>query len=240
MEKSARKVLLAGIIIAIVFWFFDATVDAFVFEDGDLRDVLLTPDLKEAWMRLVIMALIVGMSLYARRHIIEFERMKVKSRELAATDRLTQTFNREMFDELIALEMERAKRINYPLSMLMFDLDNFKDVNDIYGHSFGDMMLKQVADIIRAHTRKINLLVRWVGDEFIIISVDTPLEGAATHSERLRQAIEFFSFEKVGKLTASFGVAQFKKDDTKDSVLKRLNDALYRAKNQGGNWVEKG
>jgi diguanylate cyclase (GGDEF)-like protein len=136
--------------------------------------------------------------------------------------------------------MERAHRFDHPLSMLMFDLDNFKDVNDTYGHGVGDLVLKQVADVIRAHTRKINLLIRWGGDEFIVIPVETSLDGAAVLSERLRQAIEFFAFERAGKLTASFGVVQFKDEDTETTILKRLDDALYRAKNSGGNRVEKG
>ncbi|MEE9543116.1 MAG: GGDEF domain-containing protein [Thermodesulfobacteriota bacterium] len=240
MEKPARKVLLFGIIIAIVFWFFDATIEALIFKGGSLTDVLLTPDLREVWKRLVIMALIVGSSLYARRHIMELDRMKGELVSLATTDTLTKAFNRTMYDEIIVLEIERARRFSHPLSMLMFDLDNFKDVNDTYGHVVGDEVLKQVADVIRAHTRKINLLVRWGGDEFIVIPVETALDGAAVLSERLRQAIEFFVFEKIGKLTASFGVIQFKEDDTEVTILKRLDDALYKAKNNGGNRVEKG
>jgi diguanylate cyclase (GGDEF)-like protein len=240
MEKPARKVVLAGFLIAIFFWFFDAAVDTYIFEGGDLRDLLLMPDLQEAWMRLLGMALIIGSSLYARRYILELERMKGKLRGLATTDSLTQAYNRAMYDEIITLEMERAKRFVHPLSMLMFDLDNFKDVNDNYGHATGDIVLKKVADIIRAHTRKINLLVRWGGDEFIVIPVETALDGAAVLSERLRQAIEFHTFEKVGKLTASFGVVQIREDDTEVTILKRLDDALYKAKNGGGNRVEKG
>ena len=241
MKKPARKILLAGIIIAIVFWFFDATIEAFIFKGGSLTDVMLTPDLREVWKRLSIMGLIVLLSIYSRRHIIELERMKSKFKGLATTDSLTKAFNRAKFDEIFELEVERAKRFNHPLSMLMFDLDNFKDANDIYGHGVGDEVLKQVADVIRAHTRKINLLIRWGGDEFIIIPVETSLEGAAVVSERLRQAIELFAFEKVGRLTASFGVVQFNKDDDTESIiLKRLDDALYKAKNGGGNRVEKG
>ena len=240
MKKPARKVLLAGIIIAIVFWFFDATIEAFIFKGGSLTDVMLTPDLREAWKRLVIMGLIILLSLYSRRHIIELEHMKGELKGLATTDSLTKAFNRAKFDEIFDLEVERSKRFNHPLSMLMFDLDNFKDANDTYGHGVGDEVLKQVADVIRAHTRKINLLIRWGGDEFIVIPVETTLEGAAVVSERLRQAIELFSFEKVGRLTASFGVVQFKDDDTEATILKRLDDALYRAKNSGGNRVEKG
>ncbi len=239
MGNSARKVLLLGIIIAIIFWFFDAFVDAFIFKGGDIKDLLLTPDLREAWMRLVIMGLIVGMSLYARRHIIELERMRAELKGLATTDSLTKAYNRAKFEDLIEVEIERAKRFKHSLSIVMFDIDDFKSVNDTYGHAAGDEVLKEFAGIARAHTRKINHLIRWGGDEFIIVPVETAIEGAVILCERLRVAIEGFDFKKAGKVTASFGAAQYREeDDTKETLLKRLDDALYRAKGDGGNKVE--
>lgn len=238
MGNPARKVLLAGIIIAIVFWFFDASVDAFIFKGGSFTDVILIPDLREVWKRIVIMALIVGVSLYSRRHIIELERMRAELKGLATTDSLTKAYNRVKFEEIIEVEIERARRFIHPLSILMFDIDNFKGVNDTYGHAVGDEVLKEFADIARAHTRKINHLIRWGGDEFIIVPVETALLGASILSERLRTAIEDFDFKKAGKVTASFGVAQYREGDTKETLLKRLDDALYRAKADGGNKVE--
>jgi diguanylate cyclase (GGDEF)-like protein len=238
MENSAKKVLLVGIIIAIVFWFFDASVDVFIFEHGSLRDVLLTPDLRTVWKRIVIMALIVGMSLYARRHIIELDIMRAELKGLATTDSLTGAYNRAKFEEIIELEIERAKRFIHPLSILMFDIDNFKGVNDTYGHAVGDEVLKEFTGIARAHTRKINHLIRWGGDEFIIVPVETTLSGAVILSKRLRGAIEDFDFTKAGSVTASFGVAQYREEDTKETLLKRLDDALYKAKGGGGNKVE--
>lgn len=238
MGNPARKVLLLGIIIAIVFWFFDASVDAFLFKGGTFTDVIFIPDLREVWKRIVIMALIVGMSLYARRHILELEQMRAELKGLATIDTLTKVYNRAKFEEIIALEIERAKRFRHSLSIVMFDIDNFKGVNDTYGHGVGDEVLKEFANIARAHTRKINHIVRWGGDEFIIVPVETPLKGAAILSERLREAIEIFDFEKAGKVTASFGVAQYREEDTKEILLKRLDDALYKAKDGGGNKVE--
>ncbi len=238
MGNPARKVLLVGIIIAIIFWFFDASVDAFIFKGSSFTDVILTPDLREVWKRIVIMALIVGTSLYARRHIIELERMRAELKGLATTDSLTKAYNRAKFEEIIELEIERAKRFKHPLSILMFDIDNFKGVNDTYGHGVGDEVLKEFTGIARAHTRRINHLIRWGGDEFIIVPVETALLGASILSERLRAAIEDFDFTKAGAVTASFGAAQYRDDDTKETLLKRLDDALYRAKANGGNKVE--
>ncbi|MBE9532222.1 MAG: GGDEF domain-containing protein, partial [Proteobacteria bacterium] len=178
------------------------------------------------------------MGLYARRHVIELERMKVELRGVATTDSLTGAYNRMKFEEIIDIEIERAKRFTHPLSLLMFDIDEFKRVNDTHGHGVGDEVLKEFAGIAKAHTRKINHLVRWGGDEFIIVPVETPLKGAAILSDRLRQAIETHDFGKVGKISASFGVAQYNEGDTKETLLKRLDDALYNAKNGGGNKVE--
>jgi diguanylate cyclase (GGDEF)-like protein len=237
-EKPSRKILILGILIAILFWLFDASVDAFLLNEGGFIESILAPEIMEVWMRTIIMGLIIGLSVYSRKHIIELEEMKAELKELATTDRLTQAYNRTKFDEIIALEMERARRFNHPLSILMFDIDNFKKVNDTFGHTYGDHVLRDIADIVRGHTRRINHLVRWGGDEFIIVPIETNLEGAGVLSERLRGAIDSFGFDKVGKITASFGVAQLKDDDTEDAFLKRVDDALYKAKTTGGNRVE--
>ncbi len=172
------------------------------------------------------------------RDITNNKRLEEELKKLVITDKLTKAYNRTKFEEIIAIEMERAKRFAHPLSMLMFDIDGFKKTNDTFGHLIGDYVLKTVANIIRNHTRKINHLIRWGGDEFVIIPVETTLEGAKVLSERLRIAIESFDFEKVGKITASFGISQYKIDDTEDSFLKRADDALFKAKKNGGNCVE--
>jgi diguanylate cyclase (GGDEF)-like protein len=239
IEKPGKKILLAGMLAAIFFWFFDATVDAFIFKEGGLVDIILAPDTNNVWTRLTIMGLIIGLSAYSRKHIVELEQMKVKLEGLAATDTLTQAYNRAKYEEIIAIEMERARRFDHPLSMLMFDIDGFKKINDTFGHAVGDYVLKNIADIVRRHSRKINHLIRWGGDEFIIVPIETNLEGAGVLSERLRNAIESFGFDKAGKITVSFGAAQFENDDTEDTFLKRVDDALYKAKTNGGNRIER-
>lgn len=170
--------------------------------------------------------------------ITERKRMENKLRKQATTDTLTQTYNRRKFEEIIDIEMERAKRFHHPLSILMFDIDNFKKVNDTFGHSIGDYVLKTVADIVRKHTRTINYFIRWGGEEFVIISVETDLDEAKIQSERLRKAIESYSFDIVDEITASFGVTQYKDDDTASTFIKRADDALYQAKVKGKNRVE--
>lgn len=158
-------------------------------------------------------------------------------RESATIDKLTKTFNRLKFEEIVSIEMERSVRYVHPLSMLLFDIDKFKQVNDTKGHLVGDEAIKAVVNVAQKHMRRVNHLVRWGGDEFIILPVETELDGARILAERIRQSIEMFDFGVAGRLTVSFGISMFKDGDSEDSFLKRADDALYKAKEQGGNCI---
>lgn len=129
-------------------------------------------------------------------------------------------------------------RYKSPLSLSILDIDYFKKVNDTFGHSIGDEVMKAIADIIKANNRDTSYLFRWGGEEFVIIVTEADIEGARIHAERLRKAIEEHAFEKAGTITASFGVAQYMEGDTPDSLLKRADSALYKAKFKGRNRVE--
>ncbi len=159
-------------------------------------------------------------------------------KRLATTDKLTGAYNRTKFQEIIDREIERVKRHNQPLSMIIFDIDHFKAVNDSYGHSVGDYVLKTIADIVRENIRKIDYFVRWGGEEFMIISSETNLDDAYALAERIREIIENYTFEEAGKITVSFGVTEFKENDTENSLVKRADDAMYSAKRKGRNLVE--
>jgi diguanylate cyclase (GGDEF)-like protein len=159
-------------------------------------------------------------------------------RRLAATDKLTGAYNRTKCHEILEREIERVKRHNQPLSIIIFDIDHFKEVNDRYGHSAGDYVLKTIADIVRESIRKIDYFVRWGGEEFMIISSETNLKDVSALAERIREIIESSTFEDVGKVTVSFGVTEFRENDTEDSLIKRADDAMYEAKKKGRNRVE--
>lgn len=159
-------------------------------------------------------------------------------RRLAATDKLTGAYNRTKCHEILEREIERVKRHNQPLSIIIFDIDRFKKVNDRYGHSAGDYVLKTVADIVRESIRKIDYFVRWGGEEFMIISSETNLKEGSALAERIREIIESSTFKDVGKVTVSFGVTEFRANDTEDSLIKRADDAMYEAKKKGRNRVE--
>jgi diguanylate cyclase (GGDEF)-like protein/PAS domain S-box-containing protein len=157
---------------------------------------------------------------------------------LATTDKLTGAYNRTKFKEIIEREIARVKRFNTKLSMIIFDIDHFKEVNDKYGHNFGDHVLKTLAHIVQDNIRRVDYFVRWGGEEFMIISSDTDIKKAHALAERIRIIIERKQFKNKRKVTVSFGVTEFKRSDTENSFIKRADDTMYRAKRKGRNRVE--
>jgi diguanylate cyclase (GGDEF)-like protein len=161
-------------------------------------------------------------------------------KEHASTDSLTKAYNRLKFDEIIEREINRSKRYDQVLSLIAFDIDHFKTVNDNFGHLFGDYVLKTIVNLTKDNIRGVDYLARWGGEEFMIILPETGLERAEALAQRIKEEIENYKFNKIVKVTVSFGVAQFKKDDSEDTLIKRADDALYKAKNKGRNRVEIG
>jgi len=157
--------------------------------------------------------------------------------DLATSDQLTGLNNRRSLDAMLAAEMERSSRYHESLSIIMFDVDHFKNINDTWGHAVGDEVLKQISRIATALVRGPDDLFRWGGEEFLIVAPHTDLQGAIVLAEKLRQAIEGDTFPSVGALTASFGVAEHRPAEDCEDCFKRVDQALYRAKNNGRNRV---
>lgn len=160
-----------------------------------------------------------------------------KIEQLSITDKLTQLYNRTKIDELFQLELSKTRRYEEPLTIVLIDLDHFKQVNDQYGHLVGDQVLQHLSLILKDNVRSTDHLGRWGGEEFIIICPNTNLEQALYSAEKLRNVIAETDFPEVGTKTASFGVASINKDDNEDSVTKRADDCLYMAKEKGRNIV---
>ncbi len=165
-------------------------------------------------------------------------KLNKKLHALAHKDPLTGTQNRLAFMKAIEEEIERAKRYKTPLSIIMFDIDFFKKINDTYGHGIGDEVLKKLAETIEKNLRKTDKLFRIGGEEFIIILPNTNIENAKIVAEKLRKAICKTDFGKPGRITISLGVTSFTKEDNEDSFLDRVDKALYMAKNNGRNRLE--
>lgn len=156
---------------------------------------------------------------------------------LAGTDELTCLYNRYYLDKRIMSEIERAERYQQPLSLILFDLDHFKRVNDTWGHAAGDTVLVAVADQVTHLIRYPDILARWGGEEFAILLPQTSLKGAALVAEKVRQHLESYLHPGIGQVTSSFGVATLKPSERWESWFKRVDLALYQAKAEGRNKV---
>jgi diguanylate cyclase (GGDEF)-like protein/PAS domain S-box-containing protein len=156
----------------------------------------------------------------------------------ATTDPLTGIPNRTKFNEAFSTEILRSKRFRLPLSLIIFDIDNFKIINDTYGHNIGDGVLQYLAGLVAKVVRKNDLFARWGGEEFLIMVTNTGQHGAEMFAERLRLLIDKYKFPEVGNITCSFGVAEFAYNDTDESLINRTDQALYQAKGRGKNRVE--
>lgn len=163
--------------------------------------------------------------------------------ELAITDYLTNLYNRRHFMERSTQELKRAKRSKQPLSILMLDIDQFKNINDTYGHETGDFALKQVVDTLRSNLRDIDILGRMGGDEFTALLPNTNIQDAFKLAERVRRDMEQTQFQTQGEsftiaITISIGVAAFtNKTSNIDDILRNADTALYEAKRAGRNRV---
>ena len=157
---------------------------------------------------------------------------------VAVTDRLTGLYNRVKLDETMTGEYDRAQRNGNPFAMILLDIDHFKKINDNHGHPAGDAVLIKLAQILTHTIRKTDIVGRWGGEEFLIISPETDGPGAANLAGKLRLSIESNVFPTVGRVTASFGVASYQQRDTITRMIERTDQALYAAKEKGRNRVE--
>ena len=160
-----------------------------------------------------------------------------KLKEIASHDIMTGCLTRSAGIRILENTMKNSERNKKPLSMLLLDIDHFKRVNDNWGHLMGDKVLKRVAKIVQAEIRDNDSVIRTGGEEFVVLLPDTDAENAVLTAERLRIAIESFLHPSVGKVTASFGVAEKRKEDNRITWYKRVDDALYHAKETGRNRV---
>jgi diguanylate cyclase (GGDEF)-like protein len=156
----------------------------------------------------------------------------------ATTDPLTGLCNRLKFDQALANEVSRSARYQIPLSLVFYDIDHFKQINDAHGHQTGDKVLIQVSKLVADNIRGTDLLARWGGEEFIIMFPACDGRTACHAAEKLRLAIAQAVFEGVGAVTCSFGVAQHVEGTNADTLVARADRALYRAKINGRNRVE--
>jgi two-component system cell cycle response regulator len=162
---------------------------------------------------------------------------------LATTDPLTRVLNRRAFLDRLTAEVDRSRRYDSTLALLLFDVDHFKRINDTVGHLAGDSVLRQMGALLEDAVRKVDIVARYGGEEFVAILPETSADGATTFAERLRERIALQSFDigsqRVLRLTVSIGIATFPSVGvaSTDDLINRADEALYRAKAAGRNQV---
>lgn len=157
---------------------------------------------------------------------------------LANYDSLTKAANRALYRRVMERECKRARRKNQHLSLVIFDIDHFKEINDTHGHSVGDSVLRSIAGVVKRNIEKNHVFARVGGEEFAVIVPDTSGEEAVQLGERLRKAIERTPMGTAGSVTVSVGVAEFREGDDPITLFERADDALYKAKKHGRNQTE--
>ena len=157
--------------------------------------------------------------------------------EKASKDSLTKLFNRGKFDDVLSKEISIANAIEAPLSLIFLDIDYFKTVNDTHGHDIGDSVLIELAELLRNTIRKGDFVARWGGEEFIITLRSTNIARASILAEKIRESVELHEFTDGGNQTVSLGVSEYIFNESKDSLLKRVDKALYKAKESGRNRI---
>jgi diguanylate cyclase (GGDEF)-like protein len=169
---------------------------------------------------------------------LELEELARKLDFRAITDPLTGLFNRRKLNHELSLEIARAERQGTSLSVVIFDVDYFKAINDTNGHQFGDKVLIELSKFVANRIRKTDVLARWGGEEFMILVPGS--NGYRTHqfAENLRESLRLFATGEAGIVTCSFGVAEFVVGDTPETLISRADEALYRAKINGRDRVE--
>jgi len=169
--------------------------------------------------------------------ITRSEKYKEKLEHISKTDMLTSIGNRYKFDEDIKREFFRAKRYKSPLSLVMLDIDYFKKVNDTYGHDAGDQALIALSKEVRSLLRYSDIFCRYGGEEFIIIMPESTMIESKISANRIRKHVEELQIKDISHITISLGVTELQEDDTLESLLKRVDKALYLSKENGRNRV---
>jgi len=218
------------------------------YKEGDLRGGIsvtfnidkIERDLKKNSYIIIFFGLILALMMVAAtymlysRLLVKLSESRKKIEEIAITDELTSLYNRRHLLSRFDEEFTKASRLNSPLGCIMIDIDNFKYINDTFGHLTGDKILKGVSLIIRSSIRAYDIAGRFGGEEFLIILPETKSDGTKTVAEKILKTIKEATFLNDLRITISAGIANLTKDDDSlDSLIKRADDAMYKAKNTG-------
>lgn len=193
-------------------------------------------------MKVVFVVCFVSLSVFSFFHELSREYMEKKLETAASHDPLTGLLNRREMERVLQSESLRSIRYKRPFSLMICDIDNFKKINDIYGHKFGDAVLKMIAETFIKNTRVHEYICRWGGEEFLILLPETPADGGEIVAERLRSRVSeekiVFGKEEIA-VTMSFGVGAFNPSLSIEENIDLIDKAMYKAKRSGKNCVRK-
>ena len=175
----------------------------------------------------------VSLFLFSLRRLSELKKSFEITKEMSIKDHLTGLYNRRVIEDFYEIEKNRINRSESNLSLLIIDIDNFKKINDIFGHNTGDFVLKEFSKILRKSTRNIDIIARWGGEEFLILCPHTKACDNDIIGNRILSDVRSFSFTDVKSLSASIGIVNIKKDEDFKDAIKRADDLLYKAKHSG-------
>jgi len=201
---------------------------------GHFIDIVLN-NIRILFMVLTLLAILLSILL----SMLTFNENKKRQAmyDFAVHDALTGIYNRHGVNEVLNQKLEEFKRNKKDFSVIFFDIDFFKKVNDTYGHDMGDYVLENIVKIVATEIRASDIFARWGGEEFIIFLPNTKSIYAVDIAEKLRKLIQNHAFSNIKNVTCSFGVTQLMEQDTKSSFLKRVDTLLYKAKESGRNKV---
>jgi two-component system cell cycle response regulator len=157
--------------------------------------------------------------------------------ELSQTDQLTKLYNRRFILKVLNDELYRAKRYKTVFSIILFDIDHFKQVNDVFGHNAGDEVLNDISALVRKIVRTTDKVSRWGGEEFLILCTETDGKNAKILAEKIRKAVESYNFPIDRQVTISGGVAEYSNEDNISELIEKADEKLYQAKNSGRNKI---
>lgn len=169
--------------------------------------------------------------------ISESKRVEQRLRDLSEKDALTEIYNRRTFYVKVEELIQESNKKKIPFSLVMFDIDNFKHINDTYGHLVGDDVLKIITELINDDKRHKDQVFRFGGEEFFLVLPNTKIDGAIKVASRIHEMIGNLNMPKVGKVTVSMGVVEYIKNESIDDSIKRVDDLMYAAKKLGKNKV---
>jgi diguanylate cyclase (GGDEF)-like protein len=174
----------------------------------------------------------------SKEHSMRVRLEAAKLYGLAHTDPLTSIANRRSIMEALRQALEQNQRTEQPLSLVLLDLDRFKQINDQYGHEMGDRVLIHTAQVLQQNLRQSDLLGRWGGEEFVLLLPNTPIQEAHQLCKRLQRLLAENPLDSLPPVSASFGLATAVSGDTPDYLVSRADTAMYLSKQAGGNRVE--